>query len=105
MSYKTLCYNLVQRIIGNLDKCSRNGDSNVVRSPWGIFKMYRSSRRGRFSTTEGATGSGLFDGFSRSSHDNFGVHGSFLPAERGREVLFFSGLALFGRVCFRKNTA
>ena len=55
MSYKTLCYNLVQRIIGNLDKCSRNGDSNVVRSPWGIFKMYRSSRRGRFYSVSGST--------------------------------------------------
>lgn len=48
MSYKTLCYGLYRRIIGNLDKCSKNGESNVVRSPWGRFKMYRSSRRGRF---------------------------------------------------------
>lgn len=48
MSYKTLCYSLARRIFGNLDKCSKNGQSNVVRSPWGIFKMYRSSRRGRF---------------------------------------------------------
>ena len=48
MSYKTLCYNIVQRILANCDKCSKNGQSNVVRSPWGIIRMYRSSRRGRF---------------------------------------------------------
>lgn len=55
MSYKTLCYNIVQRILGNLDKCSKNGESNVVRSPWGIFTMYRSSRRGRFYSVRGSS--------------------------------------------------
>ena len=48
MSYETLGYSLVRKVLANLDKCSANGDSNVVRSPWGIFRMYKSNARGRF---------------------------------------------------------
>ena len=55
MTYKTMGYNLVRRIIANLDKCSKFGESNVVRSPWGIFKMYRSSKRGRFYSVSGSS--------------------------------------------------
>jgi len=55
MSYKTMGYNLVRRILANLDKCSKRGESNVVRSPWGIFKMYRSSKRGRFYSVSGSS--------------------------------------------------
>jgi hypothetical protein len=55
MSYKTMGYNLVRRILANLDKCSKYGESNVVRSPWGIFKMYRSSKRGRFYSVSGSS--------------------------------------------------
>lgn len=55
MSYKTLGYSLVRKILANLDKCSRNGDSNVVRSPWGIFKMYKSNVRGRFYSVSGSS--------------------------------------------------
>ena len=55
MSYKTMGYSLVQKIIGNLDKCSKNGGSNVVRSPWGVFKMYKSNKRGRFYSVSGST--------------------------------------------------
>lgn len=55
MSYKTLGYSLVRKVIANLDKCSANGDSNVVRSPWGIFKMYKSNARGRFYSISGST--------------------------------------------------
>lgn len=55
MSYKTLGYSLVRKIIANLDKCSRFGDSNVVRSPWGIFHMYKSNARGRFYSVSGST--------------------------------------------------
>lgn len=47
-------YNLVQKILANLDKCSRNGDSNVVHSPWGTFKMYKSNSRGRFYSVSGS---------------------------------------------------
>lgn len=48
MNYKTLGYSLARRILSNCDKCSRFGESNVVKSPWGIFRMYRSTARGRF---------------------------------------------------------
>ena len=48
MSYETLGYSIVRKVLANLDKCSANGDSNVVRSPWGIFRMYKSNARGRF---------------------------------------------------------
>jgi len=54
MSYKTLGYSLVRRIIANLDKCSRFGESNVVRSPWGVFRMYKSNARGRFYSVSGS---------------------------------------------------
>lgn len=46
---------MVRKVIANLDKCSANGDSNVVRSPWGIFKMYESNARGRFYSVSGST--------------------------------------------------
>ena len=55
MSYKTMGYNLVQRIIANLDKMSKNNESKTCYSPWGIFKMYRSSKRGRFYSVSGST--------------------------------------------------
>lgn len=55
MSYKTLGYSLARKILANCDKCSRFGDSNVVRSPWGIFKMYKSNARGRFYSVSGST--------------------------------------------------
>lgn len=54
MSYKTLGYSLVRRIVANLDKCSRFSDSKVVRSPWGIFRMYKSNSRGRFYSVSGS---------------------------------------------------
>ena len=55
MSYKTLGYSLVRKIVANLDKCSRFGGSNVVRSPWGIFWMYKSNSRGRFYSVSGSS--------------------------------------------------
>ena len=55
MSYKSLCYTLARKIVANLDKCSRNGESNVVRSPWGIFRMYKSNSRGRFYSVSGSS--------------------------------------------------
>jgi hypothetical protein len=54
-SYKSLGYTLIQKVISNLDKCSKNGQSNVVRSPWGIFRMYNSCKRGRFYSVSGST--------------------------------------------------
>ena len=55
MSYKTLGYSLVRKILANLDKCSAHGDSNVVRSPWGTFRMYKSNARGRFYSVSGSS--------------------------------------------------
>lgn len=53
-SYKAMGYTPVQRLIANLDKCSKNGHSQVVKSPWGTFKMYKSSKRGRFYSVSGS---------------------------------------------------
>lgn len=55
MSYKTLGYSLVRKVIANLDKCSKCGESNVVRSPWGVFRMYKSNSRGRFYSVSGSS--------------------------------------------------
>lgn len=55
MSYKSMKYSVVQKVLGNLDKCSRNGDSKVVRSPWGVFKMYKSCKHRRFYTISGSS--------------------------------------------------
>ena len=55
MSYATMGYTLVRQVIANLDKCSKHGESNVVRSPWGIFKMYKSNKRGRFYSVTGSS--------------------------------------------------
>lgn len=48
MNYNQAKYTILDKVLANIDKCSANGDSNVVNSPWGIFKMYKSNRRGRF---------------------------------------------------------
>jgi len=55
MSYISLGYTLVRKILANLDKCSANGDSNTVNSPWGVFRMYKSNKRGRFYSVSGST--------------------------------------------------
>lgn len=53
-SYINMGYTMVQKIIANLDKCSKNNDSKVVNSPWGVFKMYKSNKRGRFYSLSGS---------------------------------------------------
>jgi len=55
MSYITLGYSPVRKTIANLDKASANGHGHVVRSPWGIFRMYKSNARGRFYSVSGST--------------------------------------------------
>ena len=55
MSYITLNYSLARKILANLDKCSLCGESNKVNSPWGVFRMYRSSERGRFYSVSGSS--------------------------------------------------
>jgi len=54
MSYKTLGYGMVEKVIANCDKCSARGQSNVVISPWGVFTMYKSNARGRFYSLKGS---------------------------------------------------
>lgn len=59
MSYKTMKYTQARRIIANCDKCSSNGDSKVVRSPWGKIKMYdvvtrKNGRRTRLYSISGS---------------------------------------------------
>ena len=48
MSYITLGYTLARQVLANLDKCSANGHGKTVNSPWGVFRMYKSNKRGRF---------------------------------------------------------
>ena len=55
MSYNTMGYSIFRKVIANLDKCSKHGQSNVVNSPWGVFRMYKSNRRGRFYSVSGST--------------------------------------------------
>jgi hypothetical protein len=55
MSYISLGYTLARQIIANLDKASAHGHGSVVHSPWGIFRMYESSARGRFYSVSGST--------------------------------------------------
>ena len=64
MKYKKSGYSVARRIIANLDKCSANGDSNVVHSPWGIIRMYKSSARGRFYSVSKSTDKRLHNGGS-----------------------------------------
>ena len=54
MSYTSLNYTLSRRILANCDKASPNGHGNTIWSPWGIIRMYRSSRRGRFFSISGS---------------------------------------------------
>jgi hypothetical protein len=54
MSYLTLGYTLARQIIANLDKCSANGHGKKVYSPWGVFTMYKSNKRGRFFSISGS---------------------------------------------------
>lgn len=62
MSYKTLKYNKARRILANCDKCSANGDSNVVNSPWGKIKMYDvvTRKNGRRTRLYSISGSNVF---------------------------------------------
>lgn len=55
MSYETMGYSLARQIIANCDKCSKRGESNVVRSPWGKIRMYKSNKRGRFYSITGSS--------------------------------------------------
>ena len=55
MKYSNMGYSVAQKVLANLDKCSKNGHGKVVRSPWGVFKMYKSSKRGRFYSVSGST--------------------------------------------------
>lgn len=55
MSYITLGYTVARAIIANLDKCSANGHGKVVNSPWGVFRMYKSNKRGRFFSVSKST--------------------------------------------------
>ena len=48
MSYKTLCYSLARMIFANCDKMSKNNESKTCHSPWGVFRMYKSTDKGRF---------------------------------------------------------
>lgn len=54
-SYESAGYTMVEKILANLDKCSKHGHSNVVNSPFGIFKMYDSNTRGRFYSLSKST--------------------------------------------------
>jgi hypothetical protein len=53
-SYKSLGYNSIQKVVANLDKCSKNSHSKIVNSPWGIFRMYESGEKGRFYSVSGS---------------------------------------------------
>jgi hypothetical protein len=53
-TYKQSGYNIIQRVLSNLDKCSKNSQSKVVRSPWGTFRMYKSNEHGRFYSVSGS---------------------------------------------------
>lgn len=65
MNYNKSGYSVARRILANCDKCSFNGQSNVVRSPWGVIRMYNSSlRRGRFYSVSGSTNKKLPNGGS-----------------------------------------
>jgi hypothetical protein len=55
MSYISLGYTLARKILANLDKASANGNGNVVYSPWGVFRMYKSNKRGRFYSISKST--------------------------------------------------
>lgn len=53
-SYLSMGYTVAERVLANLDKCSKNGHGKVVKSPWGVFKMYKSGKRGRFYSVSGS---------------------------------------------------
>lgn len=55
-SYADNGYTMIDKVLANCDKCSANGQSNVVNSPWGIIRMYKTSSkgRGRFYSVSGS---------------------------------------------------
>ena len=55
-SYADNGYTMIDRVLANCDKCSANGQSNVVNTPWGVIRMYRTSSkgRGRFYSVSGS---------------------------------------------------
>jgi len=55
MSYITLGYTLARKILANIDKASPNGHGTVINSPWGTFKLYASTRHGRFFSISKST--------------------------------------------------
>lgn len=55
-NYDILKYTPARKILANCDKCSANGESNVVRSVLGVIRMYHTSaKRGRFYSVSGSS--------------------------------------------------
>lgn len=67
-SYDVLGYSKARKVLANCDKCSSRAQSNVVNSPWGKIKMYKSVVRGgisrRYFSVSGADGLVLTNGGS-----------------------------------------